>query len=32
MRSKLEKRIFDLEYFRVAGGLNNGVNGNSSGG
>ena len=29
---KVGKRIFDLEYFRVVGGLNNGVNGNSSGG
>jgi len=25
MRSKLEKRIFDLEFFRVVRGLNNGV-------
>ena len=28
---KVGKRIFDLEYFRVVGGLNNGVNSNSSG-
>jgi len=29
---KVGKRIFHFEYFRVVGGLNNGVNGNSSGG